>query len=217
MWCFSCLKKWYVFSWCVNRWIDACVCCTLSGGSHCFQPVHQLCAARAAAQGDDRWCLSPSTAQWHTPFCLQAPCCHCLVLPDWNPRWWVFDVLHKKRHINSSFPRQSFCHSTSTIIGTCHFFYCSKYHWVSCRASGIPVAWILRYCFYRNYMSWRVCLFSPDSQGLASIKAKGRKNLQVDITRHYGTRNELTVITKGFNCTYIPSVNSKEHHIIFIV
>lgn len=28
--------------------------CTLSGGSHCFQPVHLPCTDQVAAQGDDR-------------------------------------------------------------------------------------------------------------------------------------------------------------------
>lgn len=98
-------------NWYANKWTVACKSlstslgvkkvfhssCTLSGGSHCFQPVHPLCTDQAAAQGDDRWCLSPSTAWWHIPSCLQTPRCHCLVLPGSNPGWWELDVLHKRR------------------------------------------------------------------------------------------------------------------------
>ena len=71
--------------------------CTLSGGSHCFQPAHLPCTDREAAQGDDRWCLLPSTEQSHTPSCLQTPCCHCLGLLGQNPGWWELCGLKRRR------------------------------------------------------------------------------------------------------------------------
>lgn len=110
------------FSWYVTRDNVYHSSCTLSGGSHCFQPVRPPCTDQAAAWEADRWCSSRSTARWRTPSCLRTRCCHCFGLPGSNPGWWELDVLNIRRqkgNVNRSFPLRSFCHSSAKIISTC--------------------------------------------------------------------------------------------------
>lgn len=143
-------------AWCENVFHSSC---TLPGGSHCFQPVHTPCTGQAAARGVGRWCSSLPTAQWHTPSRPRTPRYHWLVLPSWNPEWWEFDVLHKRRQ------KTSFCQS----------------RWLALVTSFFSVWQVLCFVYY-NYASSHISLFSSDSPGLASLKGKNRKNLHVNIT-----------------------------------
>lgn len=132
--------------------------CTLSGGSHCFQPVHLPCTDQVAAQGDDRWCLLPSTEQSHTPSCLRTPCCHCLGLLGWNPGWWELCVLQRKTKKKCQpFSMKELCQSSAKIISTCQLFF---FHRLSCRWAGILVLCRCVYTVYHNYnynyVNWHI-------------------------------------------------------------
>lgn len=84
-----------------------CSHCTLSGGSHCFQPAQTHHTDPAAVQGVHTWCSSASTVVWRTPLYQQIPRCRWFVFLSRNPGWLGFFALHK-HNIHILFNKSSF-------------------------------------------------------------------------------------------------------------